>query len=326
MSKLGAFKKLDVRKEWPNEARDFTPWLAQESNMEELSKALGIELEVETVEATVGPYSADILAKDTATGQYVVIENQLEKTNHDHLGKAITYGSVLGASAIVWVASEFTEEHHRALEWLNDHTTDDLAFYGVVVELWKIDESLPALRLNVISRPTQIKPIDATGLIDQNLSDTRKLQLEFWTVFRDKLLEAGVVASTQKPRGQYWFDVPLGRSGISLSNIANTSEGRVGVRVYLYNTVATQALDQLLQQKDAIETELGEHLLWNPNPDARDKVIALQRDTDIWNREEWPAAIEWLVDRVAKFRKTFMPRIKKLKLTKAVPGDTKEMS
>src|SRR3989339_515114 len=121
---LGNLKKINIRKYFPSESSDFTPWLASEENIAKLGSSIGIELEVENTEVSVGPYSADILAKDIGTGKYVVIENQLEKTNHDHLGKAITYASVLDASAIIWIANEFTEEHKKALDWLNDHTID----------------------------------------------------------------------------------------------------------------------------------------------------------------------------------------------------------
>ena len=127
--KIGTLKLLDVRTLWANEARDFTPWLAQEDNIAHLGDALGIELDAVSTEVAVGPYSADILARDTGTGDYVVVENQLEKTNHDHLGKAITYASVLDASAVVWVAREFSEEHKKALDWLNDKTSDDIGRY-----------------------------------------------------------------------------------------------------------------------------------------------------------------------------------------------------
>lgn len=310
---LGNFKKLDIRRQWPNEASDFTPWLAEEENIAQLGKALGLELEVEKVEAAVGPYAADILAKDTGTGQYVVIENQLEKTNHDHLGKAITYGSVLDASAIVWIASEFTEEHHRALDWLNDYTSDDLSFYGVLLELWQIDDSRPALRFNVISRPAVIKRGEATGEVGE-LSDTRKLQLAFWTAVRDKLLAEKVVGSAQTPRPQYWFDVPVGRSNFALSNICNTYENHIGVRLYIGNKVTDQALPQLLEQKDSIEEEIGETLQWNPNPENRDKIISIHRKLEIRDQSQWPEAIDWLVDMIRRFRKVFMPRIKKLKI------------
>ncbi len=121
-------------------------------------RRLGIELAVEDTEVFVGPYSADILARDTASGNYIVIENQLGKTNHDHLGKAITYGAALNAAAIVWIASDFSDEHKKGLDWLNDNSSGDVAFFGVRLELWRINESPPAVRLNVISRPTEVSP------------------------------------------------------------------------------------------------------------------------------------------------------------------------
>jgi len=311
---LGRIEPYDVRKVWAKEAAEFTPWLAGDENMALLGDALGLELEVENVEVAVGPYSADILAKDTGSGRYVVIENQLGKTNHDHLGKAITYGSVLSAGAVVWIATEFSEEHQKALEWLNDNTGDDLSFYGVQLELWKIDGSRPAVRFNVVSRPTEIVRQAAVVKASENLTDTKKLQFEFWTKFRERLLAAKVVTSAHSVRPQYWFDVALGRSGIWLSNIANTYEGRVGVRLYLNNSVADPALAELEKQKDEIEKELGMKLAWNPHPEKRDKIIAVYRDADLRKDAEWEPAIAWLVDTVAKFRKVFVPRIKNLVL------------
>ena len=310
---LGEIIKVNVRKIWAAESADFTPWLANDENIALLGKAIGLELEVDKVEASVGPYSADILAKDTGTGKYVIVENQLGKTNHDHLGKAITYGSILDASSVVWIASEFTEEHQRALDWLNEYTSDELSFYGVLLEIWQIDESRPAVRFNVISRPAEIKRGDATGKSSETLSETKKLQLEFWNAFREKLLKAKVVASAQTPRPQYWFDVALGRSHIFLSNIANTYENHIGVRVYIGNKIADWALPQLEAQKQEIESEIGLKLEWNPNPENRDKIIAITRDVNLQNREDWDASITWMVDMVKRFRKAFMPRAKKLK-------------
>jgi hypothetical protein len=309
---LGAFQKLDVRQMWANEASGFTPWLAEERNMALLGEALGLELEVENVEVAVGPYAADILAKDMGTGRYVVIENQLGKTDHDHLGKVIAYAAVLDASTVVWIASEFTEEHQKALDWLNEYASEDLSFYGVLLELWQIDDSRPAVRFNVVSRPAGITRVDAAGKPD--LSEARTLQLDFWTTFREKLLQAKVVPSAQKARGQYWFDVALGRSGFCLSNIADTYGRRVGVRVYISNKVAPRALPQLLAQKEEIEKELGEHLEWDANPEARDKIIALYHTADIHDRAQLGEQTAWLVSMVAKFRKVFMPRVRDLDL------------
>jgi hypothetical protein len=310
---LGKIKKRDARKIWINEATEFTPWLASEENISQLSKAIGLELEVDQVEASVGPYSADILAKDTGTGKYVVIENQLGKTNHDHLGKAITYGSVLDAGTIIWIATKFTEEHQKALNWLNEYTSEELSFYGVLLEIWQIDESLPAVRFNVISQPAEIKRIDVTERSKEALSETKKLQLEFWTQFREKLLKSKVVVSGRTPRPQYWYNVALGKSHIVLSNIASIVENKIGVRVYIENKIANWALPQLESQKKEIEAEIGSKLQWNPNPENRDKIITLTKDVDFQNREEWDSYIEWLVDMVKRFKKAFAPRVKKLK-------------
>jgi hypothetical protein len=191
---------------------DFTPWLASDENVAKLAIAIGLELEVENIEVSVGPYSADILAKDSGTGRYVVIQDQFEKTNHDHLGKLITYASVLDASAVVWITEQFTHEHQKALDWLNDHMTDDVAFYGVVLELWQIDGSRPAVKLNLVSRPAEIIRQAAIAKASENLSDARRLQLEFWTQFRENLLSTKIVSSAHSARAQYWFDVALGRS------------------------------------------------------------------------------------------------------------------
>ena len=315
---LGNLKRVNLRKKWPDEASDFTPWLAREENMEKLSLALGLELQVENIEVSVGPYSADILARDVGSDRYVVIENQLRKTNHDHLGKLITYGSVLDASANVWITSEFTEEHKKALDWLNDHTSDEISFYGVILELWQIDDSKPAVRFNVISKPTDIIRKTAITKASENLSETKKLQLEFWTKFREKLSKRKEIPSVQSARPQYWFDVSLGRSGIHLSNTANTFDDKIGVRVYIENKVANVALPQLLQMKEEIEAEIGEKLEWDPNPENLDKTIGLKRDADLTKRENWEEYLDWLTDMTIKFRKTFSKRVKSLDLTKKV--------
>lgn len=200
---LGQLERVEVRHLWPHETADFTPWLAREENMSKLGDALGLELEAEGTEVAVGPYSADILALDSA-GNYVVLENQLAKTDHDHLGKSIAYAAVLGARTVIWVAPNFTDEHRKAFDWLNDNTTDELSFYAVQVELWSIDSSLPAVRFNVVSRPAEIIR-QAAASKSGKLSDSRWLQLEWWTAFREALVASKLVGSTQTPRAQYWY-------------------------------------------------------------------------------------------------------------------------
>lgn len=300
---LGEIKKVRLRKIWKNEAYDFTPWLSE--NLEKLGEALGLELEFEAKEVSVGPYSADILAKDAGTDKFVVIENQLEKTNHDHLGKCITYASVLDASAVIWVASTFTEEHKKALDWLNDHTSDEIAFYGVILELWQIDNSQPAVKFNVASTPNAIVRQAAQRKEQGELSETRKRQLDFWTSFRDKLADTGKIRSIQTARPQYWFDVALGKSGIHLSNTFNTDRDEIGVRVYISNIKADEWLPYFESKKESIELNIGESLEWNPNPDNRDKVIALTKKFDLSDDTKIDFALNWLIEQTLKFKSTF---------------------
>lgn len=314
--KLGTLKRVDVRSLWPDEAADFTPWLAREENIARLGEALGLELEVEHTEVAVGPYSADILARDSGSGDPVVIENQLGKTNHDHLGKAITYAAALGASAVVWVAADFTEEHRKAVDWLNDNGSGDISFFGVRVELWQIDDSRPAVRFNVVGKPAEVAAKAALAVGTPELTEVRKLQLEWWTAFRQALVESKAVPSARAPRPQYWYDVPLGRAGIHLSNTANTYDNRIGVRVYLRQRHGGEAaLAQLQEWKKEIESEIGQALQWNPNPDNRDKIIALYRDADLARRDKWPEYLQWMVDTTQRFRQAFGPRLKLLQLS-----------
>lgn len=307
---LGQLKSYNPRDRWSNEAYEFTPWLSE--HIEELGNAIGLELEVENTEVKAGPYSADILAKDTGTDDYVIIENQLEKTDHDHLGKAITYASVLDASTIIWIATQFSEEHKKALDWLNDHTSDGISFYGVQLELWQIDESNPAVRFNVICKPNQAVRQAAKTKGVESLSPSRKFQLEFWEKFRNKLAATRKIPSLQTPRPQYWFDISLGKSYIHLSNTCNTDSNTVGIRVYIGNKIAHYMLPFLESKKTEIHHLLGEELVWNANPENRDKVILLTHSTDFSNVQKLEEALEWMVVKTLKFREVFGKLVKKV--------------
>lgn len=307
---LGHLELVPARSVWANEATHFTPWLAVPENISSLGEALGLELEVENIEVSVGPFSADILARDTGSGEYVVIENQLERMNHDHLGKALTYGAVLDASAIIWVATNFTDEHRRAIDWLNDKGGGEVAYYAVQLEVWKIGSSKPAVRFNVVSRPAQAITALQAKKSAAGVSPTRQLQLEWWTFFSERLAARKVVPSVQTPRPQYWFDVALGRSGFHLSCIADTYANRIGVRLYLSGRLGGgSALELLAAEKVRIEQEIGHAVEWNPNPNTADKTILSARPADLSDRSAWPEFAEWLVDEVALFRKVFRDRI-----------------
>ena len=155
MKTLGKFQKVDLRDYWEDEAKEFTPWLSKDENIEILSEAIGIDIEIEGKEVSVGNYKADLVGRDILNNKKIIIENQLEKTNHDHLGKIITYASGIEASIIIWICKTITEEHRQAIDWLNENMDDNIGFFAIEIELWKIDGSNPAPKFNIICRPVE---------------------------------------------------------------------------------------------------------------------------------------------------------------------------
>lgn len=294
---------------WPNEQQDFTPWLVE--HIEELGEIIGMELEVVGREVSVGPYSADILAKDISSNDYVVIENQLEKTNHDHLGKSITYASALNAKCVVWIATDFTEEHKKAFDWLNDNTNEDLSFWAIQLELWQVAEDTASMRFNIVCRPnSDVKTIKTKSSSE---SETTKKQLEYWTKFREKLLATKKFTSLHTPRPQYWFDVALGRSGIYLSCTCNAQQSIVAVRVYISSKVVNVFLPALEARKAEINKALGCEPEWNPNPNAIDKTITLQYQTDLSDPKKVEESLNWMVKHTIIFKDVFSKEIKAIK-------------
>lgn len=313
MTDFGTLTNVDeIRKHWQNEASNFTPWLAEHANLGLLADAIGIPLELERTEVAVGPYSADILARDPEDN-FVVIENQLGRTDHDHLGKLLTYAAVLDAKVVIWIAPNFTDEHAATVSWLNDLTREGLDLYAVRLELWRIDDSRPAVRFDVISRPAGAAISAAIAAASGELSETKRVQLQFWTGYAEKLkTEKYAVVPLPKPK----YSIRLGtlRSGITLSNHLNVYEGRVGVRVYIRSKIASAAIAQLEEQKASIETEIGEPLEWDPNPSSRDKVIRIEHTIDISKPDKWQASYDWLLVMTKQFRAAFEPRVRDLDL------------
>ena len=214
--------------------------------MSALSDAIGMNLQLDRIEVPVGPYFADILAKD-ASGEYVVIENQFGKTNHDHLGKLLTYGATFGVSAVVWIAEQFTEEHRKTVEWLNERTIDSLSLYAVQLEVLQVDDSAPAIRFNVISQPNPVVRAATAAKSSGSLTELSKCSWSFDN-FPGSL--AGKRLSHQlrlhaRNTGLTWRSADQ----IYFSNILDTYASRIGVRVYIGNRIAEAALAQLALTK-----------------------------------------------------------------------------
>ena len=220
---LGRLTRVDLREIWLSEASDFTPWLAREENLAVLADTLGIDLELEAQEKAVGPFRADILCKDIATGAWVLVENQLERTDHTHLGQLLTYASGLEAVTIVWIAARFTEEHRSTLDWLNKITDESFSFFGLGVELWRIGESPAAPKFNIVSKPNDWSRsvTQAARAIDETeFSEVRLLQRDYWVAFQAVLDQSsGPFSGNRKPQAQSWMTYPIGRSGFHLGTV-----------------------------------------------------------------------------------------------------------
>ena len=219
-------EQVDLRTVWSHEAEGFTPWLAQADNLDLLGETLGLTLEVEAVEKSLGSFRADIVCREEA-GSYVLIENQLERTNHDHLGKLLTYAASLEAVTVVWLAATFREEHRAVLDWLNRITPEEYRFFGVEIEVWRIGDSPEAPKFNVVSMPNDWSRSVAATVDDRKLSEGRLSQLEYWAGLQSTLdAHNGRVAGNRKPQPQGWMAYPIGRSGFHLGAAMGSGPSR----------------------------------------------------------------------------------------------------
>ncbi len=310
---LGTLHRVPLREVWNSESADFTPWLAQDENLKLLGDALGLDLTLEATEQQVGPFRADIVAKDTTDGSFVLVENQLERTDHSHLGQLLTYAAGLSTVTIVWIAERFTDEHRAALDWLNEVTAQDIGFFGLEIELWRIGNSPAAPKFNIVSQPNDWVKTVTKARSEGSLSDTQQLQLEFWTAFKEYLLEQRSPLKVLKPAAQSWTSVPLGRSNFYVEAVIRSKESVVTVQLDMYGSDAKGFFRRLLQDKARIESAIGQPLAWNDRPDRKTSAIALDRHgIDLSDRSRWPEIFVWFHAKLDLFEKTFRPIVKSL--------------
>ena len=309
MGGLGQIQKLVLREAWAHEAADFTPWLAQHAG--DLGEVLGMDLEIESREAAVGTFSLDLLARDAGTGRTVIIENQLEPTNHDHLGKLLTYAGGHDANVIVWVAKEFREEHRQALDWLNQRTSEETEFFGVRVEVWKIDDSRPAPHVNLVAAPNEWRRAAAmtmrtTGVSERNLR---------YQAFFQALIERGFTRA-RRAQAQSWYMFAAGHAQ-RVQYAAVFGQGRrTRVEVYIDNTDRdwNKALfDRLMERRESIERELGIELEWSRLDTRRASRVAMVREGSIDDDDRALDEVRvWMIERLLAFKKAFGPHLDEL--------------
>lgn len=316
MITLGRLTKVELRDIWKSESQDFTPWLAQPENITALAEALSMELEIEAREREVGPFRADLLCKDLIDDSWVLIENQLERTDHSHLGQLLTYAAGLQTVTIVWIASRFTEEHRAALDWLNEITDERFKFFGVEVELWRIGDSVAAPKFNIVSKPNEwTRSITQASrrIESETLTETKKLQLDFWTALATSLAGHPILRS-RKPRPQHWTTYSIGRAGIHLAAILDSQRSRLGVELYLSDENAKSYFNQLLLDQADIEVVLGHTPDWRELPTRQAcRIVTYHAVADPFDEASWPESIAWISRTLEAYHRAFHQKVLKLK-------------
>ncbi len=309
---LGKFEAVDIRSQWKNEEYDFTPWLARDDNIQILAGELGLDLDVDGTEVSIGSFKADIVATD-GDGRKVIIENQLNKTDHKHLGQLITYASGIEAKIVIWVCTQVTDEHRQAVDWLNNVTKADVAFFACEIELWRIDNSSPAPRFNIVSSPNDWSKTIKAGPAPESLSPTKAAHLSFWNGFKEYMTQSSSQLRLRTPRPQHWYTFAVGRSKFHISLTTNTQSKRIGCELYIRGAQAKVAFSALHAEKNEIEKSLGA-LEWQELPEGQDCRIIQYRNGDSKNQSQWPELFEWLRERTEAFFNEFNRRVKLIEL------------
>lgn len=301
---FGFLEEVDVHKLWKHEQYDFSKWLAKQENIELLGDILGLTLTDINTEVYVGSFRCDLVAKDETTGINVIIENQLEPSNHDHLGKIITYASGLNANVIVWIVTRAREEHRSAIEWLNNNTGKNLSFFLIELHAYKIGNSLPAPKFEIIEKPNDfIKDSKGTNGTNE-ISAAESERLAFWTMFNDVVAANGKPFNIRKATTDHWYNVAIGTSEASISiNLVN-KESIVVVELYINDN--KELFDSLYSEKIQIESELGIELDWRRlNHKKASRILSAIPGLNFNDHSNYPELMGQIIARVVAMKKAF---------------------
>lgn len=307
--KLGRLEEVEIRNLWSHEQYDFSNWLAEEENLELLNDAIGLTLSDVEKEVYVGAYRCDLVGNDETTGEKVIIENQLEASNHDHLGKIITYASGLDANVVVWIVKEAREEHRSAIEWLNNNTSTNINFFLIEIHAYKIGNSLYAPKFEVVEKPNDfiknVKNKSGSGELNRSQSE----RLEFWTRFNEILVERGKPFNVRKPSTDHWYDVAIGVSSAHISLTLVNKEGCIGIELYINNN--KKLFDELFKVKDEIERKLGLSLDWQRLDSKKaSRIIYKMPGLNFDDHSNYNSLMNNMIDNAVKFSKVFKKYVK----------------
>lgn len=308
MVTLGRLEEIqDLRGVWPHEALNFTPWLSQDDNIALLSDAVGLDITIEETESSVGDFNVDIFASEPGTGRKIIIENQLGDTDHDHLGKLITYASGKSADVIIWVVKHAREEHKAAIEWLNSRTDEGIGFFLCEIKLYRIGQSQPAVKFEVVEKPNDwAKEVKKSELS----SETHQQRYDYWVAFENRAFQNAAFAKEfrrRKPSTHHWMNYSIGSSECLLSVSQLRNQDKLSVALYIPDNKALY--DSLLEQKADIEQTAGLSLSWCRLPERKASKIILERAADLGDHAKWEEQFDWLAGVMLSMKRAFRRHI-----------------
>lgn len=302
--KIGKLTEVDVRDLWKHEQYDFSNWLAKEENIKLLDDEIGLTLMDINKEVCIGSYRCDLVAKDETTGQIVIIENQLEATNHDHLGKIITYAAGLDAKTIIWIVKEAREEHKAAIEWLNNNSSEEIGFFLIELHAYKINDSLPAPMFKVVEKPNNFTKTSKQNYSDKELNRSQNERLMFWEEFNTVIVAKGKPFSVRKPTTDHWYDVAIGTSEAHLAiNLVN-KENKIVLELYILDN--KNLFDHIYEDKEKIENTLQMSFSWE-RLDGK-KASRIKHDVlglDFSDHSNYPQLMDECIEKILKMRDVF---------------------
>lgn len=305
---IGKIERVPLREVWPHESLDFTPWLQE--NIDVLNDTLGLKLDNPERERNVGSFSVDLVAEDESSGA-IIIENQLERSDHDHLGKIVTYLSSFGAKAAIWIVADPRPEHVNAIAWLNESSPAD--FYLVKLEAIKIEGSPPATLLTQIVGPSEEARL--VGETKKDLAERQILRHKFWTGLLNKAKTRHDLFSRVSPSKDSWISAGSGKGILSYNYVIRRNDTRVEVSIWGGSTEdCKETFDKLKLNKEQIESEFGERLDWLRLENQRTSRIVKEIHKGGYRNDEvkWSEIHESMIETMIRLENAFKPLVANL--------------
>lgn len=296
--------EIDPREIWPSEERDFTPWLAK--HLDELSHAVGMELQLVEQEGPVGDFRSDLVCRDVESKVVVVVENQLDASDHPHLGKLLTYAAGRGARAVIWISPEFRDEHSQAVEWLNSLSRADVSIFAVRLRVLKIGSSPPAISLDVVAGPSTWQKTDA----ESTLTPTEKLRKEFFGRFLERAPRP-LIGRASKPPIANWLGLGSGKSSFWYElTLLSGNRLRASLMIETGDRDTTKRIfDRFLARRVDVERAFEGPLDWEKSPENLRSWVGTHNPVVLTDKSTWDPAIGWAIDVLQRLKSTFGPMI-----------------